>query len=122
MDRIWIHSFATAHCSREIAKKVSSVGYEKSYVKGLIHDVGATLLIKNIDATVNATTPIDINELMNAVFEVYTSFGAALLKKWNFSQDFVDVANLHEWNQFNIQIRISKYYYESTNCFNIRIV
>lgn len=101
MDKIWIHSFATAHCSREIAKRVSSVGYEKAYVKGLIHDVGATLLIKNIDATVNATTPIDINELMNAVFEVHTSFGAALLKKWNFSQDFVDVANLHEWNQFN---------------------
>ncbi len=101
MDKIWMHSFATAHCAKEISKKVSSIGYEKAYVKGLIHDVGATLLVKNIGENITATDELDLDDLLTAVFEVHTSFGAALLKKWNFSSDFVDVASLHEWNKYN---------------------
>lgn len=100
MEKIWMHSFATAHCAREIAKKVSSMGYEKAYVKGLIHDVGATLLIKNIGENATENTAIDINGLIEAVFEVHASFGALLLSKWNFSKDFVAVASLHEWNKY----------------------
>ncbi|MBF0573076.1 MAG: HDOD domain-containing protein [Desulfamplus sp.] len=100
MEKIWMHSFATAHCAREIAKKISSVGYEKAYVKGLIHDVGATLLIKNIGENATENTDIDINGLIEAVFEVHASFGGLLLNKWNFSKDFVSVASLHEWNKY----------------------
>ncbi|MBF0242968.1 MAG: HDOD domain-containing protein [Desulfamplus sp.] len=101
MDKIWMHSFANAHCAREIAKKVSSMGYEKAYVKGLIHDVGATLLIKNIGDNTPQNADININELINAVFEVHASFGGVLFNKWNFSKDFVNVATLHEWNRYN---------------------
>ncbi|MBF0234429.1 MAG: HDOD domain-containing protein [Desulfamplus sp.] len=101
MDKVWMHSFATAHCAREIGKKVSSVGYEKAYVKGLIHDVGATLLIKNIGDNINETSHLDLDGLTGAVFEVHTSFGGTLLNKWGFSKDFVDVASLHEWDKFD---------------------
>jgi len=101
MDKIWLHSLATAYCAREISKKISSVGYEKAYVKGLIHDIGGTLLIKNIGESITGTAHINIDELLTAVFEVHSSFGAALLQKWKFSQDFIDVANMHEWNQYN---------------------
>ncbi|MBF0467989.1 MAG: HDOD domain-containing protein [Desulfamplus sp.] len=101
MDKVWMHSFATAHCAREIGKKVSSVGYEKAYVKGLIHDVGATLLIKNIGENITESSQLDINDLIASVFEVHASFGGALLNKWGFSKDFVDVASLHEWDKFD---------------------
>ncbi len=103
MDRIWMHSFATAHLAKIIVKKISAGGDggEKEFVKGLIHDVGATLLLKNVGDMVTDKTELDENELINAVFEVHSSFGAMLLKKWDFSIDFINVARLHEWARFN---------------------
>ncbi|MBF0201145.1 MAG: HDOD domain-containing protein [Desulfamplus sp.] len=127
MDQLWRHSYAVAHISRIIAGKVWSVKPEQVFVKGLIHDVGATLLIKNIAENIKGINPggknVDqkgqktkgspevhhafnsgddkcVDEVINCVMEVHASFGGTLLKTWKFGTDFVDVARLHEWKEF----------------------
>ncbi|SLM27672.1 putative Metal dependent phosphohydrolase [Desulfamplus magnetovallimortis] len=116
MDLLWKHSFAVAHLSRHIAGKVWSVKEEQAFVKGLIHDVGATLLIKNIDDIIAKQKKDSaqkdmmennqalVDELISSVIEVHASFGGTLFKTWNFGKDFVDVARLHEWDKFDDEI------------------
>jgi len=113
MDQLWKHSLVVAYLARQIAGKVRSVKPEQAFVKGLVHDIGATLLIKNIDEIMakgeNKTEQerlikennASIEEVIKSVFEVHGSFGGTLFESWNFGKDFVDVARLHEWDKFN---------------------
>ncbi|SLM28760.1 putative Metal dependent phosphohydrolase [Desulfamplus magnetovallimortis] len=106
MNRAWMHSLACAHCAREIAgKKYPELG-DKVFVKGLIHDVGATLLCKHIADKYSVELDVKLDELIDKVFEVHTGFGAKLMEKWQFSQDFVDVVKFHEWTDFNEEIDV----------------
>ncbi len=100
MDKLWLHSLACAHCAKAISKKVLPGYAEKVFVKGLIHDVGGTLLLKSLGDTADKDTQFDTADLVNSLYEVHTSFGAALLERWAFSEDFVNIAKLHEWVEF----------------------
>jgi len=135
VDKLWLHALACAHCAKVISKEVSPGDAEKAFLKGLIHDVGATLLLttgsiklfaflpqvlqagerfgptprcklfdalrsKSLGATANQKTEFDKAEVENSIYEVHTSFGAALLDQWGFSADFVNIAKQHEWAKF----------------------
>ncbi|HDY89445.1 MAG TPA: HDOD domain-containing protein, partial [bacterium] len=101
MDKLWEHSLACAYGARIISKKVSPQDEEKAFLSGLIHDIGSVLLLKSLGEIVPPKTTFDETYLINSVYEVHTSFGAYLLEKWEFTQDFVRIAKLHEWTKFD---------------------
>lgn len=103
MDKLWEHSLACAYGARIISKKVSPQDEEKAFLSGLIHDIGSVLLLKSLGEIVPPKTTFDETYLINSVYEVHTSFGAYLLEKWEFTQDFVRIAKLHEWTKFDLK-------------------
>ena len=104
MDKLWEHSLACAHGAKIISKKVSPKDEEKAFMSGLIHDIGSVLLLKSLGEIVSPKTTFDEADLINSIYEVHTSFGATLLDKWEFAQDFVKIAKLHEWTRFDPEI------------------
>jgi len=67
---------------------------------GIIHDIGKLLLIKAI-VDINPDESFKDDDLLFAIQEIHTTFGGVLLKKWKFSDDFIQIAELHHWNNFS---------------------
>lgn len=101
MDKLWLHSLACAYCAKALSKKITQMDAEKVFLMGLIHDIGSVLLIKSLGEIIADNKTFDKADLIDSVYEAHTSFGAALLDQWEFSQEFVTIAEFHEWTKFD---------------------
>ena len=101
MDKLWLHSLACAYCAKALSKKVTQMDAEKVFLMGLIHDIGSVLLIKSLGEIITDNKTFDKADLIDSVYEAHTSFGAALLDQWEFAQEFVTIAEFHEWTKFD---------------------
>lgn len=101
IDNLWLHSLSCAHSSKAISKKLSQTDIEKVFMMGLIHDIGSLLLLKNLGENLSKNKTLDEADLLDNIYEVHTTFGAALLEQWGFTKDFVRIAKLHEWAKFD---------------------
>ena len=99
LDRLWMHSFATASLSRQIAEAVGNKDAENIFLMGIVHDIGKMLLMKAF-VDMYPEEPISERQFQLAMHEIHTTFGAVLLKKLRFSKTFVQVAEFHHWNDF----------------------
>ena len=100
MERLWMHSFACACFGKRIAEEIKNKNAETIFLMGIVHDIGKMLLIKAI-ADINPEETFEDGELLVAIHEIHTTFGAVVLKKMRFSQDFVKIAEFHHWNDFS---------------------
>ena len=67
---------------------------------GIVHDIGKMLLMKAfVDIEPNET--FENMDLIIAIHEIHTTFGAAVLKKMRFSEEFIRIAEFHHWNDFS---------------------
>lgn len=98
-ERHWSHSFATACCGRLIAEKIGLANSDTVFLMGITCDLGNVLLMKAI-SDLSPDTGFEDPELLKAIHEIHTTFGAALLKKWKFPDIFVRMAEIHHWNEF----------------------
>jgi HD-like signal output (HDOD) protein len=100
LDKLWLHSLASAHAARRISEQLDQTDLDKAFMGGLVHDIGSVLLLKSLGEIVPPGRVLDQAEVINSVYEVHANFGAALLDKWAFTQDFVRIAKVHEWTHF----------------------
>jgi putative nucleotidyltransferase with HDIG domain len=100
MERLWLHSLACAYCAKAISQKVGYGDTGKIFLMGLLHDIGKVLLLQSLNGTAYQNELFNREELIDSIQEVHTSFGAALLDQWGFSQDFIKVATFHEWMKY----------------------
>jgi HD-like signal output (HDOD) protein len=96
MERLWFHSLASAYGGRAIAQKSGYDDLEKVFFMGLVHDIGKALILKALDEITPLNKKIDEEELIAILQEVHNRFGAVLLKHWGFTDEFSQVALLHE--------------------------
>lgn len=103
MQQLWVHALATAACSRFIAEKLRLSETDRYFLFGLSHDVGKTLLIQTgsriVDKAHREGTPlpkIPHEELLDTIQENHVRFGCALLQRWGFESDFIEVVMRHE--------------------------
>ncbi len=103
LDKLWCHSFATACYSRLIAQKMEIEDAENIFLMSIIHDIGKILLLKSI---YDVSPDVDLNDtgIQTAIHEIHTTFGAELLRRWKFSQDFVSIAELHHMNGYTSEM------------------
>lgn len=101
LERLWLHSLATGHGAKLVSQAIAPQHAEKAFLSGIMHDVGSVLLLKNLGEIISSETKLDEADLINSVYEVHTSFGASLLEKWNFSEDFIKIVKQHEWTKFD---------------------
>ncbi|MCG8563488.1 MAG: HDOD domain-containing protein [Desulfobacterales bacterium] len=97
LNRLWMHSFATACIARGLGQQLGVDNLDNLFLMGIIHDIGKVLLLK---AYVDLAQEPDLGniKLKTAIHEIHTTFGAVLLKKLRFSPPFVQVAEFHHWN------------------------
>ncbi|MGD2185064.1 MAG: HDOD domain-containing protein [Desulfobacterales bacterium] len=98
MDKLWVHSLASAYGSKLIAEHLKLEDSEKFFLMGLVHDIGKCLLLKAFT---------DITEIKNINFDViqtniqqgHLSIGGVMLRRWGFDDLFLKVVTLHEGHE-----------------------
>jgi len=99
MERMWTHSLASAFCSKEIARNLNINDLERYFTLGLIHDIGKVPLLQAITKLQLDSDPslkdLDMPTILGILNDAHARLGSALLKGWNFDDEFVRVVNLH---------------------------
>ncbi|NIP99017.1 MAG: HDOD domain-containing protein [Nitrospinaceae bacterium] len=102
MDSFWKHSIGCALAARAIARKRKESKLERYYLAGLLHDIGALLLYKEIpvkarlnlsEARLDQKNIYEV-ERKNLGFD-HAEVGGNLLKKWSLSDGYVEAAGFH---------------------------
>lgn len=89
----WEHSTEVAAISQALAG-FASLKSDQAMFAGLVHDIGALPIIKYAeDIPELLDNPAVLEEIIR---ELHTTIGVALLSKWEFPQDIINVAGKHE--------------------------
>jgi len=95
MDKMWVHSLATAYGSKLIAQNLKLADSEKLFLMGLTHDIGKILLLKAF-SEVSKEKDLNMNAVTANIQEAHLSLGSLLLKRWGFDDGFINVLTHHE--------------------------
>lgn len=100
MQRLWMHSLATAFAARLISEKLSMNDVEKFFTMGLIHDIGKVPLVQGITKLQSlgeeSVKDLDMPAIMAVLQEAHDGLGGTLLKGWDFPDELVRVTLQHE--------------------------
>ncbi len=99
LQRLWMHSFACACLAKRLGEELKMKSADTLFLMGIVHDIGKMLLIKAI-ADIDSEESFEDSTYL-AIHEIHTTFGAVLLKKMRFSEEFVRIAEFHHWNDFS---------------------
>lgn len=98
LERLWEHSLACAYASQVLDESLA-LGLEvDAFTIGLLHDIGKLLLLQvigDLQKEKKIGDNIESSELLHTINTHHGKFGAALLKKWKFSEEFAKAAACH---------------------------
>lgn len=89
----WEHSTEVAAISQALAG-FARLKPDQAMFAGLVHDIGALPIIKYAEGIPELLDNPDV--LKEIIRELHTTIGVALLSKWEFPQDIINVAAKHE--------------------------
>ncbi len=99
MEQLWEHSLACAYASQAVEKALRLQLPDDVFTLGLMHDIGKLLLLQavgELQKRNKLAKDVDKADVFNTIEAHHGRFGAALLKKWSFSDTFVQVAIHHD--------------------------
>ena len=94
IEKLWSHSLACAYASQVITEKLDITLAEDPFMMGLLHDIGKLVLIQILSeleqkgSLGNHVAKEDYIETLN---QLHVQYGCALLKRWEFSDNYVDI-------------------------------
>ena len=95
MDKLWLHSLASAYGAKMIAQNLKIEDYDKFFLMGLTHDIGKILLLKAF-TEVSKEKNLNLNAVTANIQDVHLSLGSLLLKRWGFDEEFINVLTHHD--------------------------
>jgi putative nucleotidyltransferase with HDIG domain len=95
MDKMWVHSLASAYGSKLIAQNLKLADSEKFFLMGLTHDIGKILLLKAFTEISNEKN-LNLTAVTANIQEAHLALGSLLLKRWGFNEEFINVLSHHE--------------------------
>jgi len=95
MDKLWVHSLASAYAAKLIAQEVKHSDVEKMFLMGLTHDIGKILLLKAF-SEVSKEKDLNMKAVTINLQEAHLSLGNLLLKRWGFDEEFLKVLAHHD--------------------------
>jgi len=99
VEKLWEHSLSCAYASQTVAQILKFKLAEDTFTLGLLHDIGRLVLLQavgELQLKKKIGANIENDELFETIDKNHGKFGAALLKKWKFVDDFVLVATHHD--------------------------
>ncbi|PIE40696.1 MAG: hypothetical protein CSA49_07160 [Gammaproteobacteria bacterium] len=98
LDEIWSHSIQIAAICHALAKQVPGLDPEQGLLAGLLHEIGCVPLL--IYAGEYPALIADTDLLEHALREYGPNLGSVILKRWNFTDELVAVAqHAHHWQR-----------------------
>ena len=96
LQKLRDHSLACAECCRLVAKQLHQKNSDEYFYMGLLHDIGAVLILI-ILRELNAGQPMpDQDSLQQACASLHPQFTAALTKRWKMSEELQTIALYHD--------------------------
>lgn len=101
IERLWRHSLACAFACQVLANLPDQKIQSESdpFIMGLLHDIGKLILIQvigELEGKGKFGAEISIEEVENIAEAYHSQFGSALLKRWQFSNGYIGVAQYHD--------------------------
>ncbi len=111
MIQCWKHGLACAYLAYFLARQLRLQDSEEYFTMGLIHDIGKGLLLHAITKVLqnkNLSFEFESSDVKEVINKMHTSFGAALLKQWGFSDRYIFIAKHHETtsNKGNVPLEL----------------
>lgn len=98
----WQHSLGCAILSRKLARSVGFENPEKAYLAGLLHDIGYIVNIVLAPGQMKSALEVGSREQIflgqverSTLGFTHCESGDLLARKWNFSEDIVEVVRCH---------------------------
>ena len=91
--KFWEHSTEVAAISHALAS-FARLKPDQAMLAGLVHDIGALPIIKYAEDLPELLEQEQV--LADIISELHTTIGTALLSKWEFPQEIINVAAKHE--------------------------
>jgi HD-like signal output (HDOD) protein len=98
-ENLWKHAQSCAYAAQFVGENLNLILSEDPFTLGLVHDIGRLILLQIIGKLEEAgPTGDDVDEeaLYTTLDSHHGDFGAALLRKWEFSETFALVAKFHD--------------------------
>ncbi len=99
VETLWEHSLSCAYASQAISEMLKLKLQEDAFTLGLFHDIGRLVLLQavgELQRKKKIGKKITDDELFDTIDQNHGKFGAALLKTWKFSGEYVQVAVYHD--------------------------
>ena len=90
MKNLWAHSRRTAAISRVLARTTGLFDPDQALLAGLTHDLGVIVIVEYLELY-NEGEP-DTEEINEAIDSMRGQITGMLMRKWNFSEDMIKVA------------------------------
>ena len=102
MDKLWVHSLASAYGAKLIAEHLKLQDSEKFFLMGLVHDIGKSLLLKAF-TDISAIKNLNFDVIQANIQEGHLSIGGVLLRRWGFDNLFIKVVTMHEGHELTAE-------------------
>jgi HD-like signal output (HDOD) protein len=97
MENLWRHSREVAALCWVLADHATRLNPEEALLAGLLHDIGVVPVLVQAEHHVNLFA--DEANLQNAIKELRSDVGTAVLESWSFPKPFVEAVRYAEdWN------------------------
>lgn len=94
LRKIWEHSTEVAAISHALASQFTKLQPDQAMLAGLIHDIGALPILSRAE---DYPDLLDDEETLDRIINsVHSTIGAEILRKWNFPEELIAVAEDHE--------------------------
>ncbi len=94
LRKIWEHSTEVAAIAHALASQFTKLQPDQAMLAGLIHDIGALPILTRAEEHPELLE--DEATLDRIIESVHTTIGAEILRKWNFPEELIAVAEQHE--------------------------
>lgn len=99
MEKLWLHSLSCAYASELVANILNIKTENDTFTLGLIHDIGKLVLLQivgELEIKGKFTKSLSPEGLEETLKNYHERFGAVLLKRWSFPEEYIRVAMFHD--------------------------
>ncbi len=89
LEKLWIHSLATAEIARSTAEELSIPESETFFTMGIIHEIGRTMLLRVMGEMTSDATSFTTDEIVNSTNNNIHKLTGKILKYWEFPKPFI---------------------------------
>ena len=98
-EELWKHSLHCAVTSEVVAKFLKLDLQEDIFTMGLMHDIGKMVLLRisaELESKGKFGGKVDQSELFESIDAHHNTFGAKVLKNWDFGEAYAQIALYHD--------------------------